>query len=110
MVSGEVSSPPVSRALQSLQPFVLNPLPITPGPRAWATGLIGDHPSTYSRSPRIWNAAFQELGLDAVYAPFDVEAESLSGLVEAIKQESRFLGMNVTVPYKQAIIPLLDEV
>jgi shikimate dehydrogenase len=108
--SGEVSSPPVSRALQLLQPFVLNPLPIAPGPRAWATGLIGDHPSTYSRSPRIWNAAFRELGLDAVYAPFDVDPEGLPELVEAIRRESRFLGMNVTVPYKQAIIPLIDGV
>ena len=100
----------MSRALQLLQPYVLNPLPIAPGPRAWATGLIGDHPSTYSRSPRIWNAAFRELGLDAVYAPFDVDPEDLPGLVDAIRCESRFLGMNVTVPYKQAIIPLIDEV
>jgi len=101
---------PVSRAFQSLQPFVLNPLPIAPGPRAWITGLLGDHPSTYSRSPRIWNAAFQDLGLDAVYAPFDVDHEDLPGLVDAVRGESRLLGMNVTVPYKQAIIPMLDEV
>ncbi len=100
----------MSRALQLLQPYVLNPLPIAPGPRAWASGLIGDHPSTYSRSPRIWNAAFSDLGLDAVYAPFDVDLEDLPGLVDAIRRESRFLGMNVTVPYKQAIIPLIDVV
>jgi len=100
----------VSRAFQSLQPFVLNPLPIAPGPRAWITGLLGDHPSTYSRSPRIWNAAFQDLGLDAVYAPFDVDHEDLPELVDAVRRETRFLGMNVTVPYKQAIIPMLDEV
>ncbi len=77
---------------------------------AWVCGLIGDHPSTYSRSPNIWNAAFRELNLDAVYAPFDVDLADLPDLVNALRREPRFLGCNVTVPYKQAIMPLLDEV
>jgi shikimate dehydrogenase len=100
----------VNRSLQSLQPFVQNPLPLKPGPFSRVSGLIGDHPSTYSRSPRIWNAAFRDLGLDAIYAPFDVEPEDLAGLIEAIRDHASVLGVNVTVPYKQAIIPLLDEV
>jgi shikimate dehydrogenase len=100
----------VSRSLQSLQPFVQNPLPLKPGPDSWVSGLIGDHPSTYSRSPRIWNAAFRDLGLDAVYAPFDVAPDDLTALIDAIRCDPRVLGANVTVPYKQAIIPLLDEV
>lgn len=87
-----------------------NPLPLKPSPTAWVSGLIGDHPSTYSRSPRIWNAAYADLGLDAVYAPFDVEPTGLAPLMTAIRQEPRFLGANVTVPYKQAVIPLLDRV
>jgi shikimate dehydrogenase len=72
--------------------------------------LIGDHPSTYSRSPRIWNAAFRDLGLDAVYAPFDVAPDALTGLIGAIRDDACVIGVNVTVPYKQAIIPLLDAV
>jgi shikimate dehydrogenase len=100
----------VSRSLLSLQPFVQNPLPLKPSPDSWVTGLIGDHPSTYSKSPRIWNAAFQDLGLDAVYAPYDVEPENLAALVSAMQHEPRFLGANVTVPYKQAVIPLLDAI
>jgi shikimate dehydrogenase len=74
------------------------------------TGLVGDHPSTYSRSPRIWNAAFQDLGLDAIYAPIDVEPDDLAGLFRAIRGDPSVLGTNVTVPYKQAVIPLLDEI
>jgi len=100
----------VSRSLNSLQPFVHNPLPVKPSLDAWVCGLIGDHPSTYSRSPRIWNAAFRELNLDAVYAPFDVDLADLPALVNALRREPRFLGTNVTVPYKQAIMPLLDAV
>ncbi len=100
----------MSRSLSSLQPFAQNPLPVKPGPHSRVTGLVGDHPSTYSRSPRIWNAAFQDLGLDAVYAPFDVEPVDLTDLFRAIRHDPSALGVNVTVPYKQAVIPLLDEV
>jgi shikimate dehydrogenase len=89
---------------------VQNPLPVKPSPSSWVSGLIGDHPSTYSRSPRIWNAAYQDLGLDALYAPFDVEPADLAPLMTAIRDNPRFLGANVTVPYKQAVIPLLDVV
>ena len=98
----------MTRSLASLQPFVQNPLPLKPGPDSWVSGLIGDHPSTYSKSPPIWNAAFRDLGLDAVYAPYDVEPEDLAPLFRQIRREPRFLGANVTVPYKQAVIPLLD--
>jgi shikimate dehydrogenase len=89
---------------------VQNPLPLKPGPDSWVTGLVGDHPSTYSKSPRIWNAAFEDLGLDAVYAPIDVEAHNLKALFRAIRHDPSVLGVNVTVPYKQAVISLLDEV
>lgn len=98
-----------SRGFRSLQPYVDNPLPPVASPTARLCGLIGDHPSGYSKSPAIWNAAFRALGLDATYAPFDVALANLAGLVAACRTEPRFLGANVTVPYKQAIVPLLDE-
>ena len=99
----------MTRGLQALQPFVQNRLPTPLSPRSGLCGLVGDHPSSYSRSPGIWNAAFRELGLDALYVPFDVTAGDLSDFVVAVRGEPRFLGMNVTVPHKQAIIPLLDD-
>jgi shikimate dehydrogenase len=99
----------VSRGLRALQPYVVNPLPPEPSPRTWLCGLIGDHPSRYSRSPAIWNAAFRRLDLDAYYVPLDVAPTDLGGLVAACRLEPRFLGANVTVPHKQAIVPLLDE-
>lgn len=71
--------------------------------------IIGDTPSKYAKSPVVWNAGFEALGLDAVFLPFDVPEERLSGLVEAVRQEPRFLGFSVTIPYKIKVISLLDE-
>lgn len=73
-------------------------------------GIIGDLPSRYAKSPPIWNAVFHTLKMDAVYLPFDVDESRLSDLVRALKQTDRFLGGNVTVPYKIKIMQYLDEV
>lgn len=71
-------------------------------------GLIG-YPLGHSVSPAMHNAAFKELGLDWEYAPFEVDpkdlAEALSGM-----RALHIAGFNVTVPHKEAVIPLLDEV
>lgn len=73
-------------------------------------GVIGDAPSQYSKSPRLWNAAFAATAIDAVYFPFDVDAARLRGLVNTLKQCDRFLGANVTVPHKTRIIEFLDRI
>jgi shikimate dehydrogenase len=99
----------VSRGLRAFQPYIENALPRETGGDTWLCGLVGDHPSHYSRSPSIWNAAFRALDIDALYLPFDVAQDDLAGLIAAFRLEPRFLGANVTVPYKQAVIPLLDE-
>ena len=71
---------------------------------------MGESPSKYSRSPAMWNAAFGDIGLDAVHCPFDVRPENLAGFVEAARAYPGFMGSNVTVPHKLAIMPLLDEI
>ena len=72
-------------------------------------GIVGDTPSKYAKSPTVWNAAFEALGLAAIFFPFDVREENLESLIEAIRQEPRFLGVSVTVPYKIRVIAFLDE-
>jgi len=72
-------------------------------------GLIGDHPSSYARSPRIWNPALDALGIDAVYLPLDVPADRLAAVVDIVRRAD-CLGANVTVPYKIDVLPLLDDV
>lgn len=96
--------------LDDLQRYLDNPLPADAGERALLSGSMGESPSKYSRSPAMWNAAFRDIGLDALHAPFDVRPENLAGFVEAARVYPGFMGSNVTVPHKLAIMPLLDEI
>ena len=71
-------------------------------------GIIG-YPLGHSVSPAMHNAAFEKLGLEWEYLPFEIKPEDLA---EAIKdlRDPKTAGFNVTVPHKEAILPLLDEV
>jgi shikimate dehydrogenase len=77
--------------------------------RATFIALIGDHPSSYARSPRIWTPALEALEIDAAYLALDVLAERLPAVVGALRRRD-CLGANVTVPYKMDVLPLLDAV
>jgi shikimate dehydrogenase len=71
-------------------------------------GLIG-HKLTHSISPQFQQAAFDYLGLDIRYELWDTEKDELPGVVQGIRGFSK-LGANVTIPYKEAVLPLLDKV
>lgn len=70
-------------------------------------GLIG-FPLSHSFSKKYFTEKFQKEGIsNASYELFPLEAvESLPQLLE---QHPEVEGLNVTIPHKQAIIPLLDE-
>lgn len=70
--------------------------------------VIG-HPIGHSLSPLMHNTAFKLLGLDCQYEMLDIEPSSLKQEIERFR-EPTWGGFNVTVPHKEAIIPLLDEV
>jgi len=71
-------------------------------------GLLG-HRIAYSASPAMQNAAFRAAGLgDWSYELFDVAPEDLPAAVSALRLPGH-AGANVTIPHKQAVIPLLDE-
>jgi len=72
--------------------------------------ILGDHPSQYARSPSIWNPVFRALGIEATYVPFDVEPQNLPEGLAVLRKTETFLGGNVTVPHKVAILKHLDEV
>jgi shikimate dehydrogenase len=72
-------------------------------------GVIGGSASHYSKSPALWNAAFGHLGINAIYLPFDVDGHDLRRLVLALRPCDRFMGVNITVPHKIAIMEFLDE-
>jgi len=69
-------------------------------------GLIG-HPLGHSISPAIFAAAFAAGRIDATYEPWDTEPDVLAARIEALRGDG-FLGASVTIPFKQAVVPLLD--
>jgi shikimate dehydrogenase len=71
-------------------------------------GLIG-HPVAHSRSPALQQAAFDALGIAARYELWDTPAEALAARVAALRAPG-YLGVNVTIPHKAAVIPLLDAI
>jgi shikimate 5-dehydrogenase len=73
------------------------------------TGIVGDEPSKYAKTPHLWNAVFRELGWNAVSLCFDVNPGSLDAFVRAMRESHEVAGFSVTVPYKIAIVPLLDR-
>jgi shikimate dehydrogenase len=76
--------------------------------RTQLAGLIG-WPVAHSLSPAMHNAAAAALGLDLVYLPLPVRPDNLPAAVHGLAVLG-FLGVNVTVPHKETVIPLLDEV
>jgi len=76
--------------------------------RTKVCGIFGC-PVEHSFSPAMHNAAFDALDLDFVYVPFPVEPGCLPAAVEAVRSLG-LAGVNVTIPHKQAVLPLLDEV
>ncbi|MCD5405196.1 MAG: shikimate dehydrogenase [Desulfotomaculum sp.] len=71
-------------------------------------GLFG-YPVAHSFSPEMHNRAFDELGLNWAYLPFEVKPEHLSQAVEAVRALN-LVGVNVTVPHKERVIEFLDEI
>ncbi|UZP66656.1 shikimate dehydrogenase [Desulfovibrio mangrovi] len=72
--------------------------------------ILGANPSQGARSPKLWNAAFAKLGISGEMVPMDVAPEKLGALVDALREDARFIGGAVAMPYKTAIIPYLDRV
>jgi len=71
-------------------------------------GILG-FPVAHTRSPAMHNAAFQALGLDAVYVGFEVPPERLGDAVRGLSALG-VRGANVTVPHKSAVMAWLDDV
>jgi shikimate dehydrogenase len=71
-------------------------------------GVIG-HPVSHSLSPLMHNAALAKLGLDYVYLPFPVAPENLERAIAGFASIG-VVGFSITIPHKQAILPLLSEI
>jgi shikimate dehydrogenase len=69
-------------------------------------GVIGN-PVRHSLSPAMHNAAFKDRGINAVYLAFEVS--DLEGCLRGVRSLN-IKGLSVTIPFKENIIPLLNEV
>ncbi len=75
-----------------------------PGPRAFVIG----HPIAHSRSPLLHGHWLKTLGLPGSYEKVDVPPEALPAFVAGMA-DAGFVGGNVTVPHKTAMLDLVDE-
>ncbi|MBN2186040.1 MAG: shikimate dehydrogenase [Dehalococcoidia bacterium] len=71
-------------------------------------GLIG-YPIKHSISPYFQQAALDYYHLDIRYKAWETSPEKLQNAVDNLRKPQN-LGANVTVPYKETVLPLLDEV
>jgi shikimate dehydrogenase len=71
-------------------------------------GLLG-WPTSHSLSPPMQNAGFAVLGLDWAYVPLPTPPERLGEAVRGLVAVG-FAGANVTIPHKEAVIALCDDV
>lgn len=71
-------------------------------------GIIG-FPIGHSISPKFQQAALDYYGIDGTYEAWEVAPQDVEAFVQGLRRPD-VLGINVTVPHKQAVIPYLDEV
>lgn len=81
-----------------------------PGVRG-STKVVGvfGHPVEHSLSPAMHNAAFAALKLSYIYVPFPVAPEVLGIAIRSLPALG-IVGVNLTIPHKESVLPFLDEV
>jgi len=70
-------------------------------------GLIG-YPVSHSLSPQMQQAAFDALGIEARYVLWETQPGTLAQRIASLRSLG-VLGANVTIPYKEDVVSLLDE-
>jgi shikimate dehydrogenase len=69
--------------------------------------LVG-HPVSHSLSGELQQAAFDDAGIDARYEPLDVPLMTLGETIGQLRSDE-YLGANITVPYKERVVPMVDR-
>ena len=70
--------------------------------------LVIGNPIDHSLSPKLHNYWIKKNNIDAIYEKQKLDESDLKNLIPQIK-EKKIHGINVTVPFKKSVIPLLDE-
>ena len=72
-------------------------------------GLIG-YPLGHSFSKKYFTDKFEVLGLSESHAYTQFEIPSMQDFPQILRENPNLKGLNVTIPYKQQVIPFLDEI
>ncbi|WP_345764624.1 shikimate dehydrogenase [Diaminobutyricibacter sp. McL0608] len=67
-------------------------------------------PIAHSKSPALHAAAYAALGLDWTYEAVEVTTDTLPAFIDACARDAEWRGLSLTMPLKQAVIPVLNEV
>jgi shikimate dehydrogenase len=110
--SGRIPNQPLPPTRISPDDEIMSPAvrPIAPADRRFLTGLIGA-PIAHSASPAMHERAAEALGAHCHYQLIEVagaDREELRLLLDGVRRLG-FAGVNVTFPYKEAVVSLLDE-
>ncbi|MGL4867190.1 MAG: shikimate dehydrogenase [Cetobacterium sp.] len=71
-------------------------------------GLLGKNIS-YSFSPILHNKIFELYNIDAKYKIYDIQTENEIGIFLNKLKKDKFLGINITTPYKSSVLKFVDE-
>ena len=67
------------------------------------------HPVAHVRAPEFFNPVFEAHGVDALIVPLQVRPEDLADVVPRLKKIGNLHGLVVTIPHKEAMVGLCDE-
>ena len=109
--TGEASSAPIDGCwVRRCVPLFYESGALIPKHSKYLTGLIGA-PIAASAAPAMHEQAAEALGVRCHYQLIEVagaDAAGLRALLDGVRRLG-FAGVNVTFPYKEAVVPLLDE-
>ncbi|MDR7124492.1 shikimate dehydrogenase [Pseudotabrizicola sp. 4114] len=81
---------------------------MTDHPRIPLAGVIG-HPIAHSRSPALHGYWLKRYGIRGHYVPLDIAPSDLPQMLEALPRMG-FVGVNITIPHKEAILRIADVI
>ena len=69
--------------------------------------ILGDERVMRSKSPTIFSTVLKRIGIKGAYVPFRVEPDQIGSALQSLKILN-IAGANITIPYKEKVIPHLD--
>ena len=67
------------------------------------------HPVDHVKAPSFMNPGLEKLGLDWFLTPMHVRPENLEAVIRGLQKVDNMLGVNLTIPHKEAMAALCDE-